>query len=86
MEVIYTANFLKKFKKLTPKQQSRVEARLRIFVKDEFSPILNAHKLHGEYSGYWSLNVTGDMRIVYKKINSNICQLHALGTHSELYE
>lgn len=73
------------FKKLTKKEKDKFRERIAIFINDEFSPILKSHKLHGEYEGYRSINITSDIRLIYKKISDNNCRLHLVGTHSELY-
>ncbi len=83
---IYSARFKKQFKKLSLKVQSQTLKRLEIFLADQFDPILNNHSLHGEYSGYRSINVSGDIRLVYKEIDKNNHHLIAIGSHSELYE
>jgi mRNA-degrading endonuclease YafQ of YafQ-DinJ toxin-antitoxin module len=82
----YSSKFVKRFKKLSKKDQVRVEGRLRIFVEYEFDPILKNHKFHGEYAAYRSINITGDVRIVYRKLGKESHYLLALGTHSELFE
>lgn len=64
---------------------ARVDERLRIFAKDEFSQILNNHKLRFNFDGYRSINVTGDWRIIYRKLNISTCFLYRLGTHHQLF-
>ena len=51
----------------------------------EFDESLNNHKLSGKYADYRSINVTGDIRIAYKRVPDGF-YLVAIGTHSELYE
>lgn len=59
--------------------------RLTLLVADERSPILNDHKLGPPYDGYRSINITGDYRLVYKKIDADTYYLRAVGTHHQLY-
>ena len=78
--------FERQYKKLSNELQERVGERLALLIADERNPLLNNHKLHGEYSNCRSINITGDIRIVYEKLGSKKYYLRALGTHSELYE
>ena len=86
MDFVYSSGFSKKYKKLIAKDKSKVEERLRLFAEDEFHPLLSNHKLHGEYANCRSINITGDIRIVYEKLSTQKYYLRAIGTHSELYE
>src|SRR3989338_1371755 len=52
---------------------------------DEFNPLLNNHKLHHPYLGCSSINITGDWRLVYRKIDAECYQLRAVGTHHQLF-
>ena len=61
-------------------------ARLGLLVQDEYSPLLDNHPLRGEYAAYQSINVTGDIRIVYRKLKPQLYFLVAIGSHSQLYE
>lgn len=82
----FTNDFLKKFKKLNKKTQDKVDERLKIFSENQQSPILKCHKLYGEYFACLSINITADIRIVFKKIALNRYLLLNIGTHSQLYE
>lgn len=85
MYLHYSKLFKKKYKALSPQIKSKVEEKLAIFVADQFDEVLNNHKLNGEYKGYRSINITGDIRIVYRVEDDTICYLHTIGTHSDLY-
>jgi addiction module RelE/StbE family toxin len=52
---------------------------------NEFHPILNNHKLKYDYEGYRSINLTGDWRIVFRKIDDNSVLLYRVGTHHQLF-
>lgn len=86
MQIIYDKEFLKSYKKLSNKLKDKVDGVLAIFIENEFDPRLHNHKLHGEYKNYSSIDVTGDVRIIYKKIDSVIRILLDVGTHSQLYK
>lgn len=84
MIVIFHNNFLKDFKKLPPKLKEKYKERLKLFVKDEFDPVLNNHLLKGKYLEYRSINITGDIRAIFKR-DSRKALFVAIGSHSNLY-
>jgi len=85
MRIVFNAGFIKKYKKLRISDQSRFRERLKIFQKNPFDHILNNHGLKGNYTGYRSINISGNMRVVYKLKEPDIYVFMTIGTHSELY-
>ena len=77
--------FKRQFQKLPPKLQDRVRERLAMLVTDVFNPLLNDHSLGPPYESYRSINITGDYRLVYKRIATDTYYLRAVGTHHQLY-
>jgi len=77
-------NFKKQYEKLTDSQKRKFKERRSIFIQDEFNPILNNHALKGVYQGYRSINVTGDIRAIFKTENQRIIFVK-IGSHSSLY-
>jgi len=89
MIIIFDKKFDKKFKKISVKIQEKFFDRLRIFKNNKFEKILNNHKLHGEYEGCNSINITSNYRAVFKiinKENEEFCVFITIGTHPGLYE
>ena len=85
MIIILAKNCKKQYKKLKPNLQNRFTRRIGLFKTDPFNPILNNHALAGKYKGYRSINVTGDLRAVYKLMEESVAYFVALDTHSNLY-
>ena len=85
MTIQYLPKFKKQYKKLPSKLQYQFAARLRLFTQDPTAPELRVHPLKGNYSGYWSMNITGDLRALYLKQADTIIIFALIGTHSELY-
>ena len=46
---------------------------------------LHLHMLTGEYAGLYSINITGDIRALYEKIDDTYVIFGFIGTHSQLY-
>ncbi len=81
----FSTKFKKNLKKLDSKIIKSFKTRFILFQENEFAIILNNHSLKGEYSDHRSINITGDYRLVYKKID-NLYIFVDIGTHSQLYE
>lgn len=72
--------------KIRPRERGRLRERLTIFLRDPYHPTLHNHPLRGKYLDYRSINITGDLRAIFKYINNDDCVFVALGTHHDLYE
>ncbi|MDP3646412.1 MAG: type II toxin-antitoxin system YafQ family toxin [bacterium] len=77
--------FERRAKKLPQAIHEKVWQRITLMVVGEFNPILNNHKLNPPYEGYRSINITGDYRLVYKKLATDTYYLRAVGTHHQLF-
>ncbi|OIO48350.1 hypothetical protein COX74_01215 [bacterium (Candidatus Gribaldobacteria) CG_4_10_14_0_2_um_filter_41_16] len=85
MKAFFHKNFDKQFGKLRANEKRKVAERLQLFLENPFNPILENHPLKGKYTDYRSINITGDIRAVYKFLNENECIFVTVDTHSNLY-
>lgn len=85
MCIRFQKSFDKKFIKLRTSEQKRVRERIHIFLDNPFNPILRNHPLQGAHTGYRSINITGDLRAVYKLLDDGTVLFVAVDTHSNLY-
>ena len=85
MKIFFHKRFNKKAKLLPTNHKEKLKGRLRLFQKDQFHPTLNNHPLVGSKKGYRSINITGDIRAVYKFEGDTIIFVD-VDTHSELYK
>jgi mRNA-degrading endonuclease YafQ of YafQ-DinJ toxin-antitoxin module len=85
MTVRYHSRFLKVFEKLPPGIQEKFFARLRLFQREPFHPLLNNHSVDAAYPKWRSINVTGDYRALFEQITDDTVVFMKIGTHSELY-
>ncbi len=86
MRVVLGKHFKKQIAKLDNKIYSKLEIRLSLFTTDPFNKILRNHALIGEFSGYRSINITGDWRAIYLVKHRDEAEFVLLGTHSQLYK
>jgi addiction module RelE/StbE family toxin len=85
MKIEFHRHFIKAYHKLSEKEQSAADDRIRLFSEDPFSPKLENHALTGKYQGYRSINITGDYRAVYINMDKEKILFVRIGTHSQLY-
>ncbi|HEY4479490.1 MAG TPA: type II toxin-antitoxin system mRNA interferase toxin, RelE/StbE family [Candidatus Paceibacterota bacterium] len=85
MIILFNKNFVKKQKKLSAKVVARLLGRLELFESDFQNPTLNNHSLQGKLNGYWSINITGDLRAVYYFKTTESIVFTDIDTHSNLY-
>lgn len=85
MKIYFYSHFEKKFKKLDSAVRIKFLSRLKLFSRNPFHPQLRNHALKGSFTGYRSINVTGDYRAVYKQVAENAVEFQTIDTHSNLY-
>ncbi|OGG89265.1 hypothetical protein A2592_00165 [Candidatus Kaiserbacteria bacterium RIFOXYD1_FULL_42_15] len=85
MRVNRTRNFVKQYKKLPEKVRQQFRDRLALWLENSEHPVLRVHALKGELRGYWSMNISGDYRVVYYFASAEEVVLALIGTHSQLY-
>ena len=85
MNVRFHKSFEKQYKKLKSSGKERFKQKIKVFLVDEFDPLLNNHPLKGKYQGYRSINVTGDLRAIYKRGNRGRIIFVAIDSHSNFY-
>jgi len=85
MNIRFHKNFDKQYKRLKKKEQKKAQERLVLFLKNPFNSQLNNHSLKGRYTDYRSINITGDLRAIYKFISEEECIFVVIDSHSNLY-
>lgn len=85
MKIDFTKKFWKQYYKLPSKFQKQFDDRLHLFAVDPTNPQLRVHPLRGSFAGYWSMDVSGDLRALYLKRGDEIIIFALIGTHSQLY-
>lgn len=85
MQVLIHKNCEKGLHKLPSKIHKIFLERLALFIDTPFAPELKNHPLRGDFSGKRSINITGDIRVIYEELSDGNVVFHAIGTHHQLY-
>lgn len=72
-------------RRLNSKQQERFFERLRLFRADPYHELLDNHPLKGKLKNYRSIDITGNIRAIYKEDDPWMVTFADIGTHSQLY-
>ncbi|MEZ4103804.1 MAG: type II toxin-antitoxin system mRNA interferase toxin, RelE/StbE family [Candidatus Paceibacterota bacterium] len=84
MKIVFHKKFQKAFSKQSKSTQAKFKIVIQQFSEDEFHSSLNNHTLLGKYKILRSIDVTGDIRVHYKKESDTVVLVN-IGTHSQLY-
>lgn len=84
MTISYSDNFVREAKKFNKQQRQKLHERLCIFSNSPLHPILRNHPLKGKYKAYRSIDITGDVRVLYLQEEDEAI-FDTVGTHSQLY-
>lgn len=86
MKIFLHKNFKKKYKRLREEEKKKFKERRNLFFKNPLHPILNNHELSGKQKKYRSINITGDLRVIYESLGKNKTLFITIDTHSNLYK
>ena len=87
MTIIHHRQFIKHFKKRIFPDISLPEGfanRIKLFISDRSNSILADHPLGGDYKGYPSFSITGDIRVIYKLAEYSVIFIDVC-THNQIY-
>jgi len=82
MQIIYSPQFIKDYKRIDNKTKEKAEEKERIFRKNPFNARLKTHKLSGRLYDLWSFFVDYDCRIIFEIKSEKVIVFHAIGGHS----
>lgn len=86
MKVSFSNDFKKKLRKCSKPIAEAFYDRIRMFMQNPNARSLNNHYLNGKYDGYKSINISGDIRAVYKLIEKELAYFVDIDNHSNLYK
>ena len=85
MRVLTDKQFNKAYARLPEKVKVKFKQRRNLFLENDYTSLLQNHTLAGKYSGFRSINITGDFRAIYYLIEKDLAVFVNIGTHSQLY-
>ncbi len=85
MQYILSKKFEKDFAKLPKTTKVKAIDVFERFVINPDDVSLRKHELTGRLKDHFSINITGDIRVVYVYVQSELVQFVAIGSHSKLY-
>ena len=85
MRIVRHPRFDKSLQRLPKAVRRALADRLELLLADSRHPLLNDHALAGEFRGLRSVNVTGDWRLIYGRVDAATLLLVRIGTHHDLY-
>ena len=85
MKIAFSKNFIKGAKKLPKQTREKLHARIILFVENQTHHSLRNHALAGKYKEYRSIDITGDVRVLYFNLSDYEIVFDEIGTHSQLY-
>lgn len=81
MNIAYTPQFLRMFRKLERALQEEAVEKIMLFEEDPHHPQLKAHKLQGKLRKRYSFSINYQTRIVYTQLSSSEVAFLAIGSH-----
>lgn len=81
MNIEYSPEFARCFRKLSNELKIKVLEKEKIFRKDYRDPRLKTHKLSGKLAGRLAFWVDFKTKIVFSFINSKLFRFHSIGSH-----
>ena len=83
-DIFYEPGFLKDWKKLDRRFHEAAIKTEKLFRQNPLHPSLRLHALQGKLSGLWSISVTFDLRIIFKRMDGGDIVFLSIGRH-EIY-
>lgn len=85
MVIKTTKGFDKQYAKLDSKVKVSFKRKVELFKANPFDARLRNHALKGKFLGFRSIDVTGDVRVLYTVQGDMVIIFGFIGTHSQLY-
>jgi addiction module RelE/StbE family toxin len=77
----YSKNFIKQLKTLPDSIITAAISKENIFRVNPLHPSLRLHQLHGKLTGLWSISVSSNYRIIFKRQANGDIAFISIGRH-----
>ncbi len=88
MKIYYHKRFKKHYQKriFLDKSLNRIYIeKLKLFVENPIHELLKDHALSSDMKGFRAFSITGNIRVIYSKMNNEI-HFYDIGTHNQVYK
>ena len=88
MKVLFSREFIKKYKRVNVRIRKRVDEQIQVFEKNPNELGLRNHELREEWEGCRSIDITNDYRAIFEELHEGeeeTAYFIDFGTHDELY-
>lgn len=79
--ILYHPAFVEEFRALPQEIQKRAIKTERLFRSNPLYPSLRLHGLQGRLKGSWSISVTMNVRIIFKRMKNGDIVFYSIGKH-----
>ena len=87
MYIDFSKSFDRQFQsRLTARQRQQCLEAIKLFIDEPLHKDLRNHPLYGEWKGYRSISIGGDLRLHFKVVASDRVLFEAVGSHDQLYK
>lgn len=80
-EIYYSKKFVKELRNLSSQTINLAIKKESIFRKNPLHPSLRLHEFHGKLKGVWSISLTGNYRIIFKRMENGDILFISIGKH-----
>lgn len=81
VQIEYSTNFIREFKKLSPSIKKQAVKAERIFKENPFSSKLKTHKLTGKLQNLWAFSINYHDRIIFEFVGKHKVVFYRIGSH-----
>jgi addiction module RelE/StbE family toxin len=81
VNIEYSDDFVDQLKRLPKNIIEKAFAKERIFRANPLHPSLQLHQLQGKLLGIWSISISGNYRIIFKRQDNGDIIFFSIGTH-----
>lgn len=80
-DILYSSDFTKQFRKLSPPIQKLAIKKEKLFKDSPTHPGLRFHALKGKLDGLFSISITMNYRIIFKRMENGDILFITIGKH-----
>jgi len=77
----YSRKFIKEAKKLPKEITELTMKKEEIFRNNPLHSSLRLHELHGKFSGFWSISITSNYRLIFERERNGDILFISIGKH-----